>query len=145
MRVDVVVGNLVLSIAGDSVRMNSAAFANTGSGFKDPEKLSFERDWIRRAVLASYWIVIILAFPFWWHLTSIERLALPTSQVRSQLQSNIVFPIAIHFDASISQQNPRLNSQVQTLLHDSAINEPGRWRGVDIRPQDRNDEGLCAH
>ncbi|KAG1812389.1 phosphatidylinositol-glycan biosynthesis class S protein-domain-containing protein [Suillus variegatus] len=120
--------------------MNSAAFANTGSGFKDPEKLSFERDWIRRAVLASYWIVIILAFPFWWHLTSIERLALPTSQVRSQLQSNIVFPIAIHFDASISQQNPRLNSQVQTLLHDSAINEPGRWRGVDIRPQDRNDE-----
>ncbi|KAG1786856.1 phosphatidylinositol-glycan biosynthesis class S protein-domain-containing protein [Suillus plorans] len=120
--------------------MNSAAFANTGSGFKDPEKLSFERDWIRRAVLASYWIVIILAFPFWWHLTSIERLALPTSQVRSQLQSNIVFPIAIHFDASISQQNPSLNSQVQTLLHDSAINEPGRWRGVDIRLQDRNDE-----
>ncbi|KAG2117296.1 phosphatidylinositol-glycan biosynthesis class S protein-domain-containing protein [Suillus discolor] len=120
--------------------MNSAAFANTGSGFKDPEKLSFERDWIRRAVLASYWIVIILAFPFWWHLTSIERLALPTSQVRSQLQSNIVFPIAIHFDASISQQNPSLNSQVQTLLHDSAINEPGRWRGVDIRLQDRSDQ-----
>ncbi|KAG2342293.1 hypothetical protein BDR05DRAFT_964260 [Suillus weaverae] len=120
--------------------MNSAAFASTGFGFKDPRKLSFERDWIRRAVLASYWIVIILAFPFWWHLTSIERLALPTSQVRSQVQSNIVFPIAVHFDASINRQNPSLNSQVQTLLRDCAINEPGRWRGIDLRLQDRNDE-----
>jgi phosphatidylinositol glycan class S len=125
--------------------MNSAAFASTGTGFKDPQKLSFERDWIRRTVLASYWIVIILALPFWWHLTSIERLALPTSQVRSQVQSNIVFPITVRFDASISQQNPSLNSQVQTLLRDSAINEPGRWRGVDLRLQDRHDEGVCTH
>ncbi|KIK47000.1 hypothetical protein CY34DRAFT_799847 [Suillus luteus UH-Slu-Lm8-n1] len=120
--------------------MNSATFANTGSGFKDPRKLSFERDWIRRTVLASYWIVIILAFPFWWHLTSIERLALPTSQIRLQVQKNIIFPIAVHFDASITEQNPNLNSRVQTLLRDSAINEPGRWKGVDLRLQDRNDE-----
>ncbi|KAG2134845.1 phosphatidylinositol-glycan biosynthesis class S protein [Suillus clintonianus] len=118
--------------------MNSAAFAS--SGFKDPRKLSFERDWIRRAVLASYWIIIILAFPFWWHLTSIERLALPTSQIRALVQNNIVFPITVHFDASIIQQNTNLISQVHTSLHDSAINEPGRWRGVDLRLQDRNDE-----
>ncbi|KAG1720043.1 phosphatidylinositol-glycan biosynthesis class S protein-domain-containing protein [Suillus lakei] len=120
--------------------MNSAAIASSGSGFKDPRKLSFERDWIRRAVLASYWIVIILAFPFWWHLTSIERLALPTNQVQSQVQNNIVFPIAVHFDASISQQNPSQISQVHTLLRDSAVHEPGRWTGVDLRLQDRNDE-----
>ncbi|KAG0704920.1 phosphatidylinositol-glycan biosynthesis class S protein-domain-containing protein [Suillus ampliporus] len=118
--------------------MNSAAFAS--SGFKDPRKLSFERDWIRRAVLASYWTVIILAFPFWWHLTSIERLALPTSQIRSQVQNNIVFPIAVHLDASISHQNPNLISQVHTLLRDSVTNEPERWRGVDLRLQDSNDE-----
>jgi phosphatidylinositol glycan class S len=125
--------------------MNSAAFVNAGSGFKDPRKLSFERDWIRRTILASYWIVIILAFPFWWRLTSIERLALPTSQVGLQVQRNIVFPIAVQFDASITQQNPNLNSRVQTLLRDSAINEPGRWKGVDLHLQDRNDEGVCAH
>ncbi|OAX39231.1 hypothetical protein K503DRAFT_792056 [Rhizopogon vinicolor AM-OR11-026] len=57
--------------------MKSAAFAS--SGLKDPRKISFERNWVRRAVLASYWVVIVLAFPFWWHLTSIERLALPTT------------------------------------------------------------------
>ncbi|KAG2361157.1 hypothetical protein BDR07DRAFT_1287984, partial [Suillus spraguei] len=108
-------------------------------------KLSFERDWIRRAVLASYWIVIILAFPFWWHLTSIERLTLPTSQVQSQVQSNIVFPVAVHFDASISQQNPSLNSQVQTVLRNSVTNEPGRWRGVDLRLQDKNDEASSLY
>ena len=120
--------------------MNSAEFAS--SGLKDPRKLSFERDWIRRAVLASYWAVIILAFPFWWHLTSIERLALPTSQVRSQVQNDIVFPIVVHLDASISHQNPSLISQVHTLIRSFATNEPERWKGVDLRVQDAKDEGV---
>ncbi|KAJ8586391.1 hypothetical protein M405DRAFT_795638 [Rhizopogon salebrosus TDB-379] len=118
--------------------MNSVAFSS--SGLKDPRKISFERDWVRRAVLASYWVVIILAFPFWWHLTSIERLALPTSQVRTQVQNNIVFPIAVHFDASISHHNPTVVSQVDTLLRDSATNEYERWKGISLHLHDIDDE-----
>jgi len=124
--------------------MNSDAFSS--SGLKDPRKLSFERVGVRRAVLASYWAVIILAFPFWWHLTSIERLALPTSQVRTQLQNNIVFPVAVHFDASVTNQNPTIVSQVQALLRDSATNEHERWQGIDVQLQGilDNDGGVSA-
>lgn len=124
--------------------MNSAAFSS--SGFKDPRKLSFERDWVRRAVLASYWAVIILGFPLWWHLTSIQRLALPTSQVRTQVQNNIVFPVAVHFDASVSYQNPTIVSQVHALLRDSATNEHERWKGINVHLQDIDDghEGVST-
>jgi phosphatidylinositol glycan class S len=122
--------------------MNSVALSS--SGLKDPRKISFERDWVRRAVLASYWVVIFLAFPFWWYLTSIERLALPTSQVRTQVQNNIVFPIAVHFDASISHHNPTVVSQVDTLLRDSATNEHERWKGISLHLHDIDDEGVSA-
>ncbi|OAX42620.1 hypothetical protein K503DRAFT_826775 [Rhizopogon vinicolor AM-OR11-026] len=118
--------------------MNSAAFAS--SGLKDPRKINFERNWVRRAVLASYWVVIVLAFPFWWHLTSIERLALPTSQVRTQVQNNIVFPITVHFDGSFTHQNPSIVSQVHTLLRDSATSEHERWKGIDLRLRGADDE-----
>ncbi|OJA17660.1 hypothetical protein AZE42_03010 [Rhizopogon vesiculosus] len=118
--------------------MDSAAFAS--SGLKHPRKISFEGNWVRRAVLASYWVVIVLAFPFWWHLTSIERLALPTSQVRTQVQNNIVFPITVHFDGSFTHQNPSIVSQVHTLLRDSATSEHERWKGVDLRLRSADDE-----
>lgn len=35
----------------------------------------------RRYILISYWIVIILAVPFWWTVTSIERLGIPEARV----------------------------------------------------------------
>lgn len=47
----------------------------------DPSKLPFESTGVRRRVIASYWLVVILSIPVWWKATSIERLSLPASRV----------------------------------------------------------------
>jgi hypothetical protein len=45
----------------------------------DHEKLTSV---IRRRILASYWLVVLLAIPLWWWATSIERLSLPENSIR---------------------------------------------------------------
>lgn len=37
----------------------------------------------RLYILGFFWAVIILAVPFWWNATSIERLSIPEGRVRS--------------------------------------------------------------
>lgn len=48
----------------------------------DPSTLSFESLWSRRRIIASYWLVVLLAVPLWWKATSIDRLSLPENRVR---------------------------------------------------------------
>lgn len=50
---------------------------------RQPE-LAFESTTARRSIMASYWVVILLALPLWWTTTSIERQSLPASRVFSQ-------------------------------------------------------------
>lgn len=47
----------------------------------DLSKLFFQSSTTRRRIIASYWVVIILAIPIWWRITSIDRLSLPESRV----------------------------------------------------------------
>ena len=58
------------------------AEAEAASHILDPSRLSFESVWTRRRILASYWLVVVLAIPLWWKATSIDRLSLPESRVR---------------------------------------------------------------
>ncbi len=49
----------------------------------NPSTLAFESVSTRRRIIASYWLIVILSIPLWWKTTSIDRLALPSSRVRS--------------------------------------------------------------
>ncbi|KAJ8473648.1 hypothetical protein ONZ51_g7739 [Trametes cubensis] len=74
---------------------------------KDPAQLCFESVKTRRLIIASYWIVVLLAVPLWWKATSIERLSLPTSRVYAQRGRELNFPVEVGVeaaDASIAQQ-----------------------------------------
>ena len=55
----------------------------------DPSTLYFERPQVRRLIIASYWLVILLAVPLWWKTTSIDRLSLPASRVHAEQQRKV--------------------------------------------------------
>ncbi|TFK49083.1 hypothetical protein OE88DRAFT_1663454 [Heliocybe sulcata] len=71
-------------------------------GSRNPLELSFESPFLRRCILAAYWLLILLAVPAWWRTTSIERLSLPTSQVLKQAKREIEFPLEIHLSSSVN-------------------------------------------
>ncbi|KAI6148739.1 phosphatidylinositol-glycan biosynthesis class S protein-domain-containing protein [Pisolithus tinctorius] len=101
-------------------------------GFKDPQSLSFQRPIIRRLILGSYWVVILFAIPFWWRLTSIERIALPSSRVHAQLEKRPVFPVNVQLDGSSFQgRAPVLASELSDLLAQSTRTS-ARWSDLDI-------------
>jgi Phosphatidylinositol-glycan biosynthesis class S protein. len=107
--------------------------AEEESPFRDPSQLFFQGDYTRRSILASYWIVIILALPLWWHTTSIERLSLPSSRVYAQAEKDLRFPVKIQFDTQFSMKNgPSFAIQLQELLDERIFRGPQKWRGIDI-------------
>lgn len=48
-----------------------------------PPPPAFQSDRIRRWIVLSYWVVLLLGIPFWWYTTSIERLALPRGRIHN--------------------------------------------------------------
>lgn len=66
------------------------------SGMDPPLRdLFFQRDATRRSIIASYWLVIILALPLWWYTTTIHRLSLPSSRVEAIARNELLIPISI--------------------------------------------------
>lgn len=107
--------------------------ANPSHGLKEPQRLPFESPKIRRLVLGSYWTIIILALPFWWRLTSIERIALPSVRVRTQLDKKLVFPLDVQLDApSFESSSPRLARELNEVLAQTLYASP-TWRNLNIR------------
>ncbi|RPD69443.1 hypothetical protein L226DRAFT_515770 [Lentinus tigrinus ALCF2SS1-7] len=64
----------------------------------DPAQLCFENVRTRRSIIASYWLVVLLAIPLWWKTTSIERLALPASRVHAESRREILFPVTVNLE-----------------------------------------------
>ncbi|KAH7923098.1 hypothetical protein BV22DRAFT_1069392 [Leucogyrophana mollusca] len=102
------------------------------SGLKNPASLAFQSDDTRRLILGSYWVVILLALPFWWYTTSIERLSLPADRVRSQLDQEPRFPILVQFDTEQAGFNSAHIADVSSLLRKSIQSAPKRWHGLDL-------------
>lgn len=113
--------------------MDSAP-ASLSHGLKDPQRLPFESAKIRRLVLGSYWTLIILAIPFWWRLTSIERIALPSVRVKAQLDRKLVFPVDLQLDApSFGNSSPRLAGELNEVLAQALHDSPtGRNLGIRV-------------
>ncbi|KAF6764310.1 phosphatidylinositol-glycan biosynthesis class S protein-domain-containing protein [Ephemerocybe angulata] len=82
------------------------------SGLRNPADLFFQKETIRRTIIASYWITILLALPLWWHTTSIERLPLPEARVYHQVDKPISIPVRL----CLPQSNTDLSSRLQGAL-----------------------------
>ncbi|KAK7681393.1 hypothetical protein QCA50_015485 [Cerrena zonata] len=68
---------------------------------KDPSKLTFESAFTRRRILASYWLVILLAVPLWWSYTSISRLSLPESRIQALAGKQWHSDIRVHVKSNV--------------------------------------------
>ncbi|TDL18765.1 hypothetical protein BD410DRAFT_774718 [Rickenella mellea] len=78
--------------------------------------VAFQSESIRRRVLTSYWIVVLLALPLWWYSTSIQRLSLPNSRVHAQESKQLVF------SADIGVTVEGLNFDAQQLVRNVGDN-----------------------
>lgn len=101
----------------------NVADARGMASLQDPSTLFFQRDGVRRLIITSYWIVILLAIPLWWNITSIERLSLPWSRVNDQTQTLLAFPTTIQLDPSLAAQRPSLLHDLQGALAERASKE----------------------
>ena len=93
--------------------------------------LAFESPLVRRSIIASYFLVILLALPLWWKTTSIERQALPVSHVFEQTKRELLFPIHVALGTTVPGTNTKkLEAEVQRYVDK---NEDFRRSGVQVR------------
>ncbi|KAG6335447.1 hypothetical protein ID866_3646 [Astraeus odoratus] len=121
--------------------MDQSASSTSFHNLKDPNTLNFQRPVNRRLILASYWIVIFLAIPFWWRLTSIERKGLPSTRVHSQLERRPIFPVHVQVDpSSFRERAPILATDLNKLLARST-RVSSTWQNLDIHVDASHNEG----
>ena len=96
--------------------------------FRDPSKLFYQSDNIRRSIIIAYWSVIILAVPLWWYTTSIERLSLPSHHVHQQAENHLQLPVRI----CLQNVDEHFSGRVRTSFADNISLEPQRWRGLAV-------------
>lgn len=99
---------------------------------RDPNTVFYQSDGVRRSILASYWLVILLATPLWWYTTSIERLSLPSSRVLSQSQKELQLSVNILLDPPLVARNPQIATGLQEILDERIKSSPSRWKGLDV-------------
>lgn len=107
----------------------------------DPADIFHQKDYIRRYIIASYCLVVILALPLWWRTTSIERLALPTARVLFHAENHLRLPIPVHIDDPASNSS-RAALRLLFLLDKSKATAPDRWKGFDIQVTNTLDQGI---
>lgn len=50
----------------------------------EDQRMELTQQTSRRYILIFYWAVVLLAVPFWWKTTSIERQSIPERRVKEQ-------------------------------------------------------------
>ncbi|KAL1665216.1 phosphatidylinositol-glycan biosynthesis class S protein-domain-containing protein [Schizophyllum commune] len=93
------------------------------SPLKDPSKIHYQANHVRRLIIASYWLVIVLALPLWWRTTSIERLRLPQGRIGSLGDKSLRFDIGLYAE----------DGRVRDALERPAFKERLAGEGVDVR------------
>ncbi|KAL1695748.1 phosphatidylinositol-glycan biosynthesis class S protein-domain-containing protein [Schizophyllum commune] len=107
----------------------SDAHPHDDSPLKDPSKIHYQANHVRRLIIASYWLVIVLALPLWWRTTSIERLGLPQGRIGSLGDKSLRFSIGLSVGDGISVENER----VREALQRPAFKQRLAGEGVDVR------------
>jgi phosphatidylinositol glycan class S len=106
------------------------------SPLRDPSLLSYQKDGLRRSIIAAYWIVIILALPLWWSTTSIKRLSLSSTRLLEQTQRRLDLPVTICVES-----DPLFVAELKQALANLAYEDPLQWRGISVDVVSQTDCG----
>ncbi|KAJ7266892.1 phosphatidylinositol-glycan biosynthesis class S protein-domain-containing protein [Mycena haematopus] len=107
-----------------------------GTTLRDPSRLFYQSEYNRRLIIVSYWLLIIAAIPLWWHITSIQRLSLPTSRIHTQARNQLRFPVQIRLEGI---QDTSLPASLQRLVDERIRRSPQAWKGLDVQVSNQND------
>jgi len=97
------------------------------SPLRDPSLLFYQKDGLRRSIVAAYWIVILLSLPLWWSTTSIKRLSLSSTRLLGQTQRRLDLPITICLEPNAS-----FVLEVRQALAHLASGDPRQWQGISV-------------
>ncbi|KAI5887108.1 uncharacterized protein SCHCODRAFT_02640756 [Schizophyllum commune H4-8] len=128
---------LEVPLSHADTRDDSQLHEQPDSPLKDPSKIYYQANHVRRLIIASYWLVIFLALPLWWKTTSIERLSLPQGRIGALGDKNL------RFDIGISVPNGRVREALDT----PAFKERLVSAGVDVHAtsSDKYDYQVLFH
>ncbi|KAL1741921.1 phosphatidylinositol-glycan biosynthesis class S protein-domain-containing protein [Schizophyllum fasciatum] len=97
---------------------------------KDPSKIHFQTNYVRRIIIASYWLVIFLGLPLWWKTTSIERLSLPHSRIKTLSDKSLRFSIGLH----------AADERLHVALDDAKFKERLVSEGLNVRAVSKEED-----
>ncbi|EKM57603.1 uncharacterized protein PHACADRAFT_192749 [Phanerochaete carnosa HHB-10118-sp] len=86
----------------------------------DLSKITFESTQNRRRIIASYWLIVILALPLWWKTTSIDRLSLPDGRARALTEKHLSFPVHVKLEAGQEQHTRILGEELTRWTNHAA-------------------------
>lgn len=81
-------------------------------------------------IIGSYWLIIIVVFPFLWSTTNIERLSVPTSHAITQAPHNLSIPITLSLQ--VDAGGTALASQLKESINERILEAPNRWKGLNV-------------
>ncbi|KXN90300.1 hypothetical protein AN958_04333 [Leucoagaricus sp. SymC.cos] len=97
------------------------------TSLKDPSTIFYQSNGVKRTVIASYWIVILLSVPLWWYTTSIQRLALPQTRISVQAQRLLKVPV------DVCLENQSVVSELRDKLVERVVDDPNKWEHIEPR------------
>ncbi|CAE6405282.1 unnamed protein product [Rhizoctonia solani] len=96
---------------------------------------SYPHDRGRFKIIIAYWLVLIVAGPVWWALTTVQRLPLPEVQVKEASSQSVRIPINVNVDVTDGLCDPTtLAAKLQiTWNKNHAMESHGIWNVLDVR------------
>ncbi|CEL58268.1 GPI transamidase component PIG-S OS=Bos taurus GN=PIGS PE=2 SV=3 [Rhizoctonia solani AG-1 IB] len=96
---------------------------------------SYPHDRGRFKIIIAYWLVLIIAGPVWWALTTVQRLPLPEVQVKEASSQSVRIPINVNVDVTDGLCDPTtLAAKLQIAWNKNhAMESHGIWNVLDVR------------
>ncbi|SCZ99514.1 BZ3500_MvSof-1268-A1-R1_Chr3-1g06053 [Microbotryum saponariae] len=80
----------------------------------------------RLVIIASFWAVIVLALPFWWRTTTIERRPLPLAQIEQWVNKDPCYltpKVSFAFESPAANKDPKVEQAIHATMNRLAKTE----------------------
>ncbi|KDE06579.1 hypothetical protein MVLG_03075 [Microbotryum lychnidis-dioicae p1A1 Lamole] len=80
----------------------------------------------RLVIIASFWAVIVLALPFWWRTTTIERRPLPLAQIEQWVKKGPCYltpKVSFAFESPAANKDPQVEQAIHATMNRLAKSE----------------------
>ncbi|KAG9304213.1 hypothetical protein G9A89_019775 [Geosiphon pyriformis] len=76
-------------------------------------------DYMRRLIILSFWVVVLVGLPFWWKTTEIYRAQLPFSEIEEWEVFELEFPLLFSLHLAFDQAHKPFHEELGARLKES--------------------------